>query len=535
MKPPSTAVLLPRRSLAGWAALAVVMVVGSYLITILLALACVYLPYLLVANVTTNIQAWILLLCGVVMAATILWSLVPRRDNFVPPGPRLEAESQPRLFAELESLATALNEPMPREIYLIPDVNAWVAERGGTMGIGSRRVMGLGLPLMQMITVSQFRAVLAHEFGHYYGGDTRLGPLVYRTRAAMVRTLINLTNPSGPMRALTRIAIARLAHVLVIAGLKGYWTLFLRATQMVSRRQESRADELACSLAGSQALIDGLSAIQKASTAMTPFWQTELAPVLQAGYRPPIAAGFGHFVAAPGIAKALSEQLEAELRKTGTNSYDTHPPLRSRIAAARALPYTKPLESEAGAIALIDQLDILELQLLRARFPQLKAAELRTVQWDKVGTDVYIPIWRNFTAEYAPVLAGLTAGSLPEAVKNLAGMGARMRDPKGMLLAHEQRANRAAALLWMSLALALIDAGWELRTQPGESYLHRGEGQLSPAGVVGEMRLGKLSPDAWRVHCLAMGIAELRLDRKIGGENGQPTQPSAAAQPGAAG
>jgi len=252
MNAPST-VLLPRRSLAGWAALAVVMVVGSYLVTILLAVACVYLPYLLVTRIGGYLQVWALLLCGPVIAATILWSLVPRRDNFVPPGPRLEAERQPRLFAELENLAKALNEPMPREVYLIPEVNAWVAERGGTMGFGSRRVMGLGLPLVQMLTVSQFRAVLAHEFGHFYGGDTRLGPLVYRTRAAMVRTLVNLTKPSAPVRAVARIAIAGLVYALVVAGLNAYWTLFLRATQMVSRRQESRADELACSLAGSQA------------------------------------------------------------------------------------------------------------------------------------------------------------------------------------------------------------------------------------------------------------------------------------------
>lgn len=514
-----TPVLLPRRSLAGWAALAVVMVVGSYVITILLAVACVYLPYLVVTGLTTNFQAWILLLFGVVMAGTILWSLVPRRDNFVPPGPRLERANQPRLFAELESIAQSLNEPMPREVYLIPDVNAWVAERGGTMGIGSRRVMGLGLPLMQMLTLPQFRAVLAHEFGHYYGGDTRLGPLVYRTRAAMVRTLVNLTSPSAPVRALSRIAIAGLAHALVVAGLKGYWTLFLRATQMVSRRQESRADELACSLAGSQALIDGLCAIQKAATAMAPYWQTELAPALQAGYRPPIAAGFGRFVSAPGIAKALSGQLEAELGKTGTNSFDTHPPLRARIAAARELPYTQAVESDACAIGLIDQLDSLERQLLDARFPQLKAAVLKTVEWEKVGTDVYVPIWRTFTREYAAQLAGITTGALPEAVKNVAEIGAQMRDPKGMLLTREQRTNRAAALLWMSLALVLIDHGWDLHTQPGESYLQRGGARVKPPEVIGEMRSGKLSSDAWRAQCQDMGIAELRLDGKTGSEH----------------
>ena len=63
-----------------------------------------------------------------------------------------------------------------------------VAERGGVMGAGSRRVMGVGLPLLDLLTVPQFRAVLAHEFGHFVGGDTRLGPWIYKTRAAIGRT-----------------------------------------------------------------------------------------------------------------------------------------------------------------------------------------------------------------------------------------------------------------------------------------------------------------------------------------------------------
>ena len=67
------------------------------------------------------------------------------------------------------------------------EVNAWVADRGGILGFGSRRVMGLGLPLMSILTVSQFRAVLAHEFAHYYGGDTSSGPWVYKTKMAMMR------------------------------------------------------------------------------------------------------------------------------------------------------------------------------------------------------------------------------------------------------------------------------------------------------------------------------------------------------------
>jgi Zn-dependent protease with chaperone function len=66
-------------------------------------------------------------------------------------------------------------------------MNAFVGDRGGIMGFGSRRIMGLGLPLLALLNISEFRAVLAHEFAHYYGGDTRLGPWVYKTRMAIIR------------------------------------------------------------------------------------------------------------------------------------------------------------------------------------------------------------------------------------------------------------------------------------------------------------------------------------------------------------
>ncbi len=81
---------------------------------------------------------------------------------------------------------------MPRDVYLVPDVNAFVAERGGFMGFGTRRIMGIGLPLFHLLTVDELNAVLAHEFGHFYGGDNALGPWVYKTRTAIVRTVMNL-------------------------------------------------------------------------------------------------------------------------------------------------------------------------------------------------------------------------------------------------------------------------------------------------------------------------------------------------------
>src|SRR5207302_922720 len=107
-----------------------------------------------------------------------------------PPGPLLNPAGQTRLFAELQAVAHAVGEAMPAEVYVSPEMNAGVLQRG------RRRVMVLGLPLMQVLSVNEMRAVLAHEFGHYQSADA----LAARTFGA--RSMI------GGLRALARGSVA---------------------------------------------------------------------------------------------------------------------------------------------------------------------------------------------------------------------------------------------------------------------------------------------------------------------------------------
>src|SRR5262252_2915870 len=221
----------PRRSMILVALFSIAMVVLSYVFVLALAAACVLLPYwMMTSTESANGQLVLLFLFGIAIAGAMLWSLFPRPDKFKAPGPVLDKSQQPRLFAELENVSAALNEPMPRDVYLIGDLNAWVANRGGFMGFGSRRVMGLGLPLLSILTVSQFRAVLAHEFAHYYGGDTSLGPWVYKTQRAMVRIFENI----GSVSELARIAILGIMYTVVATLMKWYFQVFLRAISLSS-------------------------------------------------------------------------------------------------------------------------------------------------------------------------------------------------------------------------------------------------------------------------------------------------------------
>jgi hypothetical protein len=91
-------------------------------------------------------------------------------------------------------------------------------------------------------------------------------------------------------------------------------------------------------------------------------------------------------------------------------------------------------------------------------------------------------------------------------------MGSHIRDPKGMLLKPEQRAQRAGNLLAASFCLALIAHGWELHAQPGELYLQRGEEQLDPFRVTHELAAKKLTKQAWLERTQALGIEDLSLD-----------------------
>ena len=73
--------------MALFALLAIVMVIGSYLFILVLAASCVYLPYLVLSNTEESPSGTvvILFLFGIVIAAAMLWSLIPRRRQIYRP------------------------------------------------------------------------------------------------------------------------------------------------------------------------------------------------------------------------------------------------------------------------------------------------------------------------------------------------------------------------------------------------------------------------------------------------------------------
>jgi heat shock protein HtpX len=505
--------IAPRRSLGVFAALAMAMVVLSYLVTIVIAISCVYIPWVLVAN-ASNVQTVSMLVAGAVICFVLLGSLLPRRDRIGITGLLLDRAVHPRLFAEIDTIATALGEPMPDDVYLIGEPNAWVADRPGPGTSARRRILGIGLPLLAILNISEMRAVLAHEFAHFYAGDTRLAPRVYRAQAAMVRTLVSMSAVGHVMR----VALMQILYVLAFRLLKWYSLIFLRAVQALTRRQESRADELACLVAGSEALVSGLTAVHRAAIAWPPYL-TELAPTLNAGFLPPVAEGFALFLSASPIAKHVDERLNARLRgESAAGAYDSHPPLADRVAAARAIGSDNATVDRRPAWSLCDEHEATEPALLAALNPGKTVKTFRRLAWNDYVTQLLIPAWTQAVAEQAHVLHTVSAANLPDVVGRLGQIATQLKDQGGTLRNPQQRAARVCFLLGAALGLALIENEWSVKYQPGELVLEHGELHVNPFLLVKQLASGLWSAAEWGRQCRALGLPEGPL--VVGGPGG---------------
>lgn len=491
------------QSLFGRAILALLLTIGFYGLALVIAFGLLYLVYLEVAVIgRVNLR---LTLFAIVGAAVILWAIFPRIDKFTAPGPRLTSAKFPALFKEIEKIARSTGQEMPRDVYLIPDVNAFVAERGGFMGIGSRRVMGIGLPLFHFMTVSELSAVLAHEFGHFYGGDTALGPWIYKTRSAIIRTVVSLGQ----------------TNQWLMIPFEAYARMFLRITNAISRQQEFTADQLSAQTVGAKAAIAGLQKVHKYATAFEAFFRQEYLPVIGAGYRPPMLGGFNMFLKAPRIVEAVNHDYEQQLTQGKSDPYDTHPALKERIAALERLPQKTTMVEQDAFTLLPGNIEGLERQILKQIMTHQEQFEnLKEIGWDQVVDCAFLPQWQSTVKTYATILRDLTPARLFEKAQDIPGFFSALAKTGHILppnvqpgqVPQETQVQIASNIIGSAFVSALSHQGWIIQNSPGEEIaLVKGDQKLQPFSLFSQLASRQTSADQWQTLCEENKISHLAL------------------------
>lgn len=207
---------------------------------------------------------------------------------------------QPTLFAFLRRLCEDLKAPFPHHVFLSPDVNAAVFANTSILSLflPARRNLLVGLGLVNALNLTEFKAVLAHEFGHFSQKSTRLTRYVYTANPIMADLvyrrdwLDNLVARAGQLLLQTVALDLRLFLLLAVLALPlvvplgGFWLFRVLLESLYQginfqnlsllRQMEFNADLVAASVTGSDAPVHVLARLLFATEALA-FTRDELA------------------------------------------------------------------------------------------------------------------------------------------------------------------------------------------------------------------------------------------------------------------
>ncbi|MEZ4328232.1 MAG: M48 family metallopeptidase [Polyangiales bacterium] len=262
------------------------------------------------------------IIAAAVIAALAVFKVVQaifrrvERPGFVE-GRRLDPATCGPLIAHVQELCAALGTAPPDQIVAGIDDNFFVTEfpLATPEGLYEGRTLYVSLPLLDTMTRAEASAVLAHEMAHFAGGDTehsrQRGLLVSRFDqyiAALYEGILSV--PVGVLMSAFR-------------------DLVERAGASKRREDEFRADQVAAehtSAAGVGHALMRLAAYSEYRNRVEDNLFSATGTHAELGIAERVATGFLPFVQTSEFRAAIDEL-------TVPHPYDSHPPLRERLAA----------------------------------------------------------------------------------------------------------------------------------------------------------------------------------------------------------
>ncbi|MCH2035088.1 MAG: M48 family metallopeptidase [Tenacibaculum sp.] len=207
--------------------------------------------------------------------AKSLFFLNKRREN--PIHRYLTEQEEPVLFDYLHQLADEAGAPRPNKVFLTDRVNASVSYDISLINLifPSKKNLEIGLGVVNVLSLGELKAVLAHEFGHFAQRSMLLGRYVYVVQQIAARIVGKRDAFDSFLAGLSRfdIRIAWIGWILSIlvwsvrSFIEICFSVVVAAERALSREMEFQADLVAVSLTGSDALIHALYKLQVADEA----------------------------------------------------------------------------------------------------------------------------------------------------------------------------------------------------------------------------------------------------------------------------
>jgi len=268
-----------------------------------------------------------ILAIGAIMTIVAMVRSLFLKPSKVEPGRPLRPEEAPGLWALAKEVARDVDTRPIDEIRITEGTDLAVYERGSwqaKMRDQAKRVLILGIGIVEGFKQDQLRSVLAHEYGHFSHRDTAGGDIALRVRQDMMNFYLAMYKAGQA----TKLNAA--FHFLRV-----YNFIFRRISHGATRLQEVLADRIAAQTYGALAFEGGLTHVIRRRFEFEHVANTEIKEVLKS--REPLRS-----IYEPAVGKldTVDAQFKTVMERPTTDD-DTHPSPKDRfrfVATVTSIP-----------------------------------------------------------------------------------------------------------------------------------------------------------------------------------------------------
>lgn len=262
-----------------------------------------------------------LIIIPIVLGAIVLRSLWIKFP--APEGHELQYNDAPRLFDLAKGIREATDGPRLHKVLLTDDYNAGIVQRPrlGLLGWQENYLL-VGLPLLRALSLTDVKAVLAHEFGHLSGNHGKFAGWIYRVRQTWTQIMQNMQQQP------------RYSSFIFERFFDWYAPYFAAYSFVLARTHEYEADRCAVEVAGKEHAARALINVELKGKALSENFWPAFYKRADKQAEPPRQA-FSEMLQSLREPVALEKaQLWFSQSLTERHSYhDTHPALGDRLEA----------------------------------------------------------------------------------------------------------------------------------------------------------------------------------------------------------
>ena len=212
-----------------------------------------------------------LILSGLMLIFFLIKFIFAKREK-PNTGFEIKEHEHPELFRFIYKVTDEVGTNYPKHVYLTNEVNAMASFRPNfwSLFLPIRKNLTIGLGLVNSVNQSEFKTVLAHEFGHFSQRSMRFGSYVYHLNRALYNLLYENTGYHKALNAWGRthwiLRFAAMINVYIVRGiqeiLRKMYVVINKSYMGLSREMEFHADTIAAYASGGNNVVSSLRRIE---------------------------------------------------------------------------------------------------------------------------------------------------------------------------------------------------------------------------------------------------------------------------------